>query len=324
MEDTAIRSHAVEIRDLRKTYRTGFLGKLRRTALDGLSLTVEHGEIFGYLGPNGSGKTTTLKILTGLVFPDQGSVSILGCSLADRSWRYRVGYLPEQPYFYDYLTAAEYLDYVARLFAMPKPARRDKARELLAAMGLEAAAGVPLRQYSKGMLQRLGLAQALINDPQMVLLDEPMSGLDPIGRRVVRNVILGLRALGKTVMFSTHILSDAESLCDRVALLRKGRVVRQGRIDEILTTDLARMEVLATGGDPPSEEAGVPGIHARHRMGERWRLEVDEASLAAVIGSVERAGGRVLSVQPIRQSLEDYFIKEIAAGAEQGRWTPED
>jgi ABC-2 type transport system ATP-binding protein len=323
MDDTRVADSAAEIHDVSKTYRTGFLGRARRVALDGLSLSVRRGEIFGYLGPNGSGKTTTLKILTGLVFADRGSINILGRAHADRAWRYRVGYLPEHPYFYDYLTATEYLEYVGSLFGMSRPARAAKIAELLALVGLEAQAGTSLRHYSKGMLQRLGLAQALINDPELVLLDEPMSGLDPLGRRLVRNVILGLKAAGKSVFFSTHILSDAESLCDRVALLRSGRVLKQGRLDEILQLDVSHMEVLVSVSEPWLAGAALDGVRARHQLGERVRLEVDEGALGSVIRAVEQAGGRVLAVQPIRQSLEDYFFEEIGRGAAERGWTPE-
>src|SRR5688572_2530194 len=188
---------ALEVRGLAKTYRVGFLGRKHHPALRGLDLTVERGEILGYLGPNGSGKTTTLKILMGLVFPDAGSVTVLGSPFQDRAWRHRVGYLPEQPYFYDYLSAHEYLDYAGRLFGMAAAARRDRARELLDRVGLRRSADVPLRRMSKGMMQRVGIAQALINDPDLVFLDEPMSGLDPIGRRLMRDIILGLKTEGK-------------------------------------------------------------------------------------------------------------------------------
>jgi ABC-2 type transport system ATP-binding protein len=301
---------AVLTRGLSKSYATGHLfWRRRRVALEGLDLRVDRGEVFGYLGPNGSGKTTTLKLLTGLLSSDAGEISILGHPLADRAWRFRVGYLPEHPYLYDYLTAAEYLDYVGRLFGMGAALRRERSRALLSLVGLSRSAKVPLRRYSKGMVQRAGLAQALMNDPELVFLDEPMSGLDPIGRRLVRNVILDLKKAGKTVVFSTHILSDAETLCDRVAVLKGGRLLDVGPLATILRLDVSHVEVLVAGVD--AARWSHPAVRAAEPLGERLRLEVDEGQIGNVVRGVEQAGGRILSVQPIRQSLEDYFFKEL-------------
>jgi ABC-2 type transport system ATP-binding protein len=239
---------------------------------------------------------------------------VLGEPLASRAWRMRAGYLPENPYLYDYLTPAEYLDYVGRLFGLDRARRRERTRELIALVGLERSARVPMRRFSKGMLQRAGLAQALVNDPELVILDEPMSGLDPIGRRLVRDLILELRRAGKSVLFSTHILSDAETLCDRVAVLRAGRLVKVGPLGELLRLDVSHMEVLATG-----VAAGAPGLDGVRcvPVGDRLRLEVEERSLGRVITAIEAAGGRVLGVQPVRRTLEDYFFEEMggAGGA---------
>lgn len=310
---------AVEAEGLTKAYPVGHVIRSRRLALEGLDLRVEPGEIFGYLGPNGSGKTTTLKILMGLVRPDAGSARILGEPLESRAWRQRAGYLPEHPYLYDYLSVEEYLDFVGRLFGMGGRERLARARQLLERVGLAQAARVSLRRCSKGMVQRAGLAQALMNDPEIVFLDEPMSGLDPVGRRLVRDVILDLRRAGRTVFFSTHILSDAETLCDRIALLRAGKLVASGRLDEILNLDVAHMEMLVSG--LTAETLGpLEGVGAREAMGERLRLEVREEALGAVLHAVEAAGGRVLSVQPVRQSLEDYFFKELATADARGTW----
>jgi ABC-2 type transport system ATP-binding protein len=297
---------------LSKSYRTGHIIQGRRPALQDLDLEVRTGEIFGYVGPNGSGKTTTLKLLTGLLKPDRGDARVLGEPLASRGWRFRTGYLPEHPYLYDYLTAAEYLDYAGRLFGLPAPRRRERTRELLALVGLERSAGLPLRRFSKGMVQRAGLAQALVNDPELVILDEPMSGLDPIGRRLVRDLILGLRRAGKTVFFSTHILSDAETLCDRVGVLRAGRLVRVGTLGELLRLDVQHVEVLVSGLAP--DAPGLAGAR-REPVGERLRLEVEEGDLGRTVAAVEAAGGHVLSVQPVRQTLEDYFFREMGAAA---------
>jgi ABC-2 type transport system ATP-binding protein len=313
---------AVEARGLSKSYARGHLfWRKRHPALTALDLRVERGEVFGYLGPNGSGKTTTLKLWTGLLFPDAGEVSILGRPLADRSWRFRVGYLPEHPYLYDYLTAEEYLDYVGRLFGLSSAIRLERSRDLLSLVGLSRAAGVPLRRYSKGMVQRAGLAQALMNDPELVILDEPMSGLDPIGRRLVRNVILDLKKAGKTVVFSTHILSDAETLCDRVAVLKAGRLLDVGPLATILRLDVNHVEVLVAGID--AGQLHLPGVRPRETLGERLRLEVDEGQVGNAVRAVEQAGGRILSVQPIRQSLEDYFFKELDTG-QAGQWGGDD
>ncbi|HUL78513.1 MAG TPA: ABC transporter ATP-binding protein [Vicinamibacteria bacterium] len=312
----------LQIVGLSKAYRVGFLARQRRTALDSLSLALVRGELLGYLGPNGSGKTTTLKILTGLIFPDSGSVSVLGEPLGSRGWRRRVGYLPEHPYLYDYLTPNEYLDYAGRLFGLETGTRRASARALLAQVGLEDSADVVMRRFSKGMVQRVGLAQALLNDPELVLLDEPMSGLDPLGRRLVRNIVLDLKARGKTVLFSTHILSDAETLCDRVAVLRSGKLLAVGRLDQILNVDVSALEVLVSV--PGASLPDLPGgVRVHPAMSERVRLDVPEGALAPVVAAVEGAGGRVLSVLPTRESLEDYFVREMGPPAE-GTWAPRD
>ena len=307
----APRGPAVELSGLTKSYASGLFRKRSQPALKGVSFSVEAGEIFGYLGPNGSGKTTTLKILLGLVFPDAGSVRILDRPMADRSWRYRTGYLPEHPYFYDYLTPAEYLDYAGRLFGMPLHEVRQRSDELLTLVGLRRSAEVPVRRFSKGMVQRLGLAQALLNDPELLILDEPMSGLDPIGRRIVRDIILSQRERNKTVLFSTHILSDAETLCDRIGVLRGGELLAAGRLQEILNLDASHVEVLVSGL-PEDAIAALPvAADARRRFGDRLRLQVEGGRISSLVTAVESAGGRILSVQPVRQSLEDYFFKEM-------------
>jgi ABC-2 type transport system ATP-binding protein len=311
---------ALVISRLTKHYRVGHLRGRLKPALQQLSLEVRRGEVFGYLGPNGAGKTTTLKVLIGAVRPDEGTATILGSPLESRDWRFRTGYLPENPYLYDYLTAREYLDYVGRLFGLPSAVRRERTRDLLVRVELADAADVALRTFSKGMLQRVGLAQALINDPELVLLDEPMSGLDPLGRRLVRDLILDLRAKGKTVFFSTHILPDAEALCDRVALLRGGQLVQVGALEDILRIDPTHMEVLVAGLSEAALGALPAGVQGRHPVGSRWRLEVATASLGSVIQAVEAASGRILSVSPVRESLEDYFVKEMGAGGKGAGW----
>ena len=311
---------AVDVRGLTKSYPFGALHHRRRPVLHGIDLAIDAGQVCGYLGPNGSGKTTTLKILMGLLRPDAGDATILGFPLAASEWRYRTGYLPEHPYLYDYLTAAEYLDYAARLFSIPAGQRRERVKSLLARVGLERSMHVPMRRFSKGMVQRAGLAQALINDPDLVILDEPMSGLDPLGRRLVRDIILDLRGAGKTVLFSTHILSDAETLCDQVAVLHQGRLLKVGPLSDILQIDITHLEVLVSGVDASRLEGAV---RARQPIGERWRLEVENGRLGGLVAAVEQAGGKVLSVQPIRQSLEDYFV-QATGSASTGTWAPTD
>ncbi len=315
-------SLALETRGLSKSYRVGHVVQGRRPALVDLDLELCAGEILGYLGPNGSGKTTTLKLLVGLLKPDRGEIRILSRPAAEPEWRREVGYLPEHPYLYDYLTPAEYLDYVGRLFGLTTPRRRERTRELLALVGVERSADVAMRRFSKGMVQRVGLAQALVNDPQLLLLDEPMSGLDPTGRRLVRDLILAQRRAGKTVLFSTHILSDAETLCDRVALLRAGRLVRTGPLGELLRLDVMHLELLVSG--IPLETPGLEGVTRRQPVGDRLRLEVEEGALGRVVSAVEAGGGRVLSMQPVRQSLEDYFFREMGAPPTGGRAWGED
>ena len=312
---------ALDIRGLSKSYRIGHLRGKRRPALRDLTLRVPRVAVFGCLGPNGSGKSTTLKLLLGLIFPDSGDAVILGHPMGARAARQSLGYLPENPYFYDYLTPREYLDYAGRLFGLSPGARRDRARELLDLVGITPAADVQMRRFSKGMLQRLGLAQALVNRPELVFLDEPMSGLDPLGRRSVREIILKLKAEGSTVFFSTHILPDAETLCDEVAVLRGGSVVAKGRLDQILTLDVSHMEVLVSGLAPPDVSGLAPGVETFRSMGERLVLQVPEKQLGGVVVAVEQRGGRVLSVQPVRQSLEDFFVAEMGQPAKGEAWT---
>lgn len=306
---------AVEVSGLSKSYRSGIFRRRSQPALKGVSFDVQAGEIFGYLGPNGSGKSTTLKILLGLIFPDAGELRVLGKPLHDRSWRFRAGYLPEHPYFYDYLTATEYLGYSGRLFGMRSGDVQKRSGELLALVGLRSSADTPLRRFSKGMVQRLGLAQALLNDPELLILDEPMSGLDPIGRRIVRDVILSQREHGRTVFFSTHILTDAETLCDRIGVLRGGELLAAGRLQEILKLDASHVEILVSGLSDEALAALPVPADARYRMGDRVRLHVREGPLGPLVAAAEAAGGRILSVQPIRQSLEDYFFKELGGEA---------
>jgi ABC-2 type transport system ATP-binding protein len=306
----------VEIENLTKDYEVGFWRKRKVRALDGLSLAVEGGEIFGFLGANGAGKTTTLKLLMRLIYPTAGRARILGRDINDVQMHARIGYLPENPYFYDYLTARELLEYFAELFGYGKSERRRRASALLSQVRLEEKSwDKQLRKFSKGMLQRVGLAQAIINDPEIVFLDEPMSGLDPVGRREVRDLIAGLRAKGKTVFMCSHILSDIEVLCDRVAIMRSGRLGEMGRLEELRQRagERGRVEILAAGADAESILHEMPVLKDAHitPTAAGARIEVaDEKDVDAALAALRKAGGRLVSVQPVRQSLEELFVRE--------------
>src|SRR5438128_11535374 len=279
---------AIEIDSLTKDYEIGFWRKKRVRALDDLSLSVERGQIFGFLGANGAGKTTTLKLLMRLIFPTSGTARILDHDVGDVSIHQRIGYLPENPYFYDYLTAREFLDYCAELFGYDRAKRNTRSNELLSLVGLEEKSwDRQLRKFSKGMLQRVGLAQALVNDPEIVFLDEPMSGLDPVGRREVRDLIASLRTQGKTVFMCSHILSDIEVLCDNVAILKAGRLAHAGSLDELRARESALIEVIVTGPDAATmnEQLGSTGKVTTTASG--LRIEVaDEKEVDEVIAAL--------------------------------------
>ena len=302
----------IEITNLTKDYEVGFWRKRKVRALDGLSLSIDGGQIFGFLGANGAGKTTTLKLLMRLIFPSGGSARILGHDIQDVSMHQRIGYLPENPYFYDYLTAREFLDYCAQIFGYPAATRRKRAADLLARVNLdEKRWDTQLRKFSKGMLQRVGLAQSLVNDPEIVFLDEPMSGLDPVGRREVRDLIATLRDEGKTVFMCSHILSDIEVLCDRVAILKKGRLAQVGYLDELRrkTEDPNRMEVMATGTDAESLREHLPQADIAPTP-RGLRIEINsETEIENVLAALRKAGGKIVSVQPVKQSLEELFLE---------------
>jgi ABC-2 type transport system ATP-binding protein len=300
----------IQINNLTKDYEVGFWRKRKVRALDGLSLTVEPHQIFGFLGANGAGKTTTLKLLMRLIFPTNGSVRILDRDISDVSMHARIGYLPESPYFYDYLTAREFLNYCGELFGLNRNVRQARSEELLARVKLDRKSwDRQLRKFSKGMLQRVGLAQALVNDPEIVFLDEPMSGLDPVGRREVRDLILALRSEGKTVFMCSHILSDIEVLCDSVAILKGGSVARSGSLEELRAQATNTIEIVATGADASALTQAL-SIHAEVTTTPSGiRIEVaDEKDVDGVIAAVRKQNGKLVSVQPVRQSLEDLFM----------------
>ncbi|MBI4573767.1 MAG: ABC transporter ATP-binding protein [candidate division NC10 bacterium] len=307
---------AIKTEGLCKDYRLGFWRR-RTRVLHALDLTVEAGETFGYLGPNGAGKTTTLKLLLGLVLPSAGRAWLLEQEVGDPEVRAAVGFLPENPSFYDYLTGEEFLAYGARLAGIPRRRAREQIAALLDQVGLMGAGRMQLRKYSKGMLQRIGLAQALLGDPPLVILDEPMSGLDPIGRKEVRDIILRLRAEGRTVFFSSHIIPDVEMICDRVGILLGGRLARVGRLDELLGTEVESVEVTAVGlPEPIVEELGVLALAPPLVQGGRalFRLRGD-VEVDKLLRRVLEAGGRIASVTPQKRGLEELFLAEVRAGA---------
>jgi ABC-2 type transport system ATP-binding protein len=302
---------AIDIENLTKDYPYGFLQLKKRRSLEGLTMQVQSGEVFGFLGPNGAGKSTTIKLLMRLIFPTAGSARILGKPISDIGMHRDIGYLPEQPYFYDYLTAAEVLDYFARFHDFTATERRERVQRMLKKVGLESAGRIQLRKYSKGMLQRVGLAQAILHDPAVVVLDEPMSGLDPVGRREVRDIILELKKQGKTVLFSTHILSDAEMLCDRVGVIVGGKLQGVGAPSELVGLKAHGMEILFEL--PASAESGGALLEQATRTGNRYRLQVEESGLYAAMERLGAAGAKILSVTQVKPSLEEYFMHLVEA-----------
>jgi ABC-2 type transport system ATP-binding protein len=300
---------AIEIQGLKKSYKTGFFKTKLKQGLKPLTLTVEEGEVYGYLGPNGAGKTTTLKLLLGLVFPSGGTARILGRELGDIEVKRSIGFLPEQPYFYDHLTPLELLDYYAKLSGVDGRERKRKVGTVLARVGLTNSGKTQLRKFSKGMLQRVGIAQSIVHDPKLVLLDEPMSGLDPIGRREVRDLIQELNEEGKTIFFSTHILSDAETLCDRVAVLNKGELKGVGVVADLLREVSGDVEVVWRGAQ------AIPALSALgarcHATGEVVRAVMPERLLEQALAALRKSQARLTSVTPVQATLEDYFLARI-------------
>jgi ABC-2 type transport system ATP-binding protein len=300
---------AIETENLTKEYPHGFLNLKKRVSLEGLNMQVETGEIFGFIGPNGAGKSTTIKLLMRLIFPTAGTARILGKPISDIEMHRDIGYLPEQPYFYDYLTASEVLDYFGQIHDLTATDRKERVRQMLKKVGLETAGKIQLRKYSKGMLQRVGMAQAILHDPQVVILDEPMSGLDPVGRREVRDIILELKRNGKTVMFSTHILSDAEMLCDRVGVIVGGKLRGIGAPEQLVDVKTQGMEILFE----LAIENAAPLLAKAARTGDRYRLQVPEEELYGAIEQLRAAGAKILSVSQVKATLEEFFMDLVEA-----------
>ena len=311
---------AIRTDGLTKHYTRGFWRPRPYAALEDLSLQVDQGEVFGFLGPNGAGKTTTLKLLMQLIYPTSGRAEILGRPVGDVSVRRRIGYLPENPYFYDNLTAEELLVYFARVFGYPPAEGRRRASRLLDEVGIGAERRFQLRKFSKGMVQRVGIAQALINEPEVVFLDEPMSGLDPLGRRDVRELILRLRDRGCAVFFSSHVLSDAEALCSRVAVLVKGRLMASGRIVDLLGERARAWELVVSGVGQEVIDRVMPRLTKATPLGEaRFSLELP-ATMAPeqMVADLVAAGARIVSLNPHRETLEDFFVQQVKATGERG------
>jgi ABC-2 type transport system ATP-binding protein len=300
---------AIEILDLEKSYLVGFWRKRPKVGLRPLRLTIEEGEVFGFLGPNGAGKTTTLKLLMGLVFPTAGTARILGHEIDDPRVKSQIGFLPEQPYFYDHLSARELLNYYAQLSGVPAKSRSERVEQMLTRVGLSDSAGMQLRKFSKGMLQRVGLAQAILHNPKVVFLDEPMSGLDPMGRREVRDLIQELRHEGKTVFFSTHILSDAEALCDRVGVIHQGELRGVGAIADLTSQRHGKIEIIFYAQNVP---ASLTSLGAEARIsGSIVNAVLPEEQQDAALEVLRRERIKLISLTPVRSSLEDYYIQKM-------------
>jgi ABC-2 type transport system ATP-binding protein len=304
---------AIVIDNLTKDFPVGFWRPRPYRALDRLSLSIEQGEVFGFLGPNGAGKTTTLKLLMQLSFPTSGRAEILGRPVGDVAVKRRVGYLPESPYFYDYLTAEELLTYFASLMGYSRADRRIRVPALLDEVGIGAERRMPLRKFSKGMLQRVGIAQAVLNDPDVVFFDEPMSGLDPLGRREVRNLILKLRDRGCTVFFSSHVLSDAEALCSRVAILVGGSLVAAGALADVRAFSARGWELVVANLSSGILERHRPRVQKVTRISdERYALELPlQPGPDALLRDLIADGAHLVSLNPLRETLEDYFVELV-------------
>jgi ABC-2 type transport system ATP-binding protein len=311
---------AIRIEGLTKDFAVGFWRKRPRRALDGLTLEIATGEVFGFLGPNGAGKTTTLKLLMQLLFPTSGRMEILGRPPGDLELRRRIGFLPEEPYFYDYLTAEELLTYFASLFRLSGPERRARVARLLDEAGIGGERRLALRKLSKGMIQRVGIAQALVNDPEVVFLDEPMSGLDPLGRRDMRALVLRLRDRGCTVFFSSHILSDAEALCGRVGILARGRLLAEGRIAQLLEGNVRGWELIVAGVGAAVLRPLAPQATSITSLDEARHTLVLPSSAAPepLIAELIAAGARIVSLTPLHQTLEEFFVERVGHNGARG------
>jgi ABC-2 type transport system ATP-binding protein len=301
----------IDIVGLCKTYQRHFWTPAQ-TVLKGLDLEVAPGQVFGFLGPNGAGKTTTIKAMMGIIKPTTGYVRIFGKDPWDTGPKHKIGFLPETPYFYDYLTGREFMRFSGKLLGMPAQKIEHEASQMLALVKMTEAADLQMRKYSKGMLQRIGLAQALMNNPELIVLDEPLTGLDPLGRKEFKDIILALKNQGKTVFFSSHILPDAEMVCDRVAIINKGKLLRSGSLSELLNAQVKSVEFICQ--DITKQTAGVIKkiSYSCNQIEKRWQFNLkDEKSVIQALGLLSKGPGQVISIIPQRESLEEYFTREI-------------
>jgi ABC-2 type transport system ATP-binding protein len=317
---------AIQVEELTKDYAVGFWRKRPYRALDRLTLRIDTGEVFGFLGPNGAGKTTTLKLLMQLIFPTSGRAEILGRPVGDVATRRRIGYLPENPYFYDYLTGEELLSYFAELFGYTGTDRQRRVSSLLDRVGIGPERRLQLRKYSKGMVQRVGIAQALINDPEVIFLDEPMSGLDPLGRRDIRSLILELRDQGRTIFFSSHILADAEALCSRVAVVAGGRLAASGVLSDMLAFEVRGWELVVSDLTPEALKRISPAPRRVTPISDRrYALELSlEQPPERVLAELVATGAHLVSLNPVRDTLEDFFVQRVAEMGRGARAVPEE
>jgi ABC-2 type transport system ATP-binding protein len=308
----------ISVDGLRKEFFQGFFMR-RVVAVKSVSFEVQRGDIFGFLGPNGAGKTTTIKVLTGLIRASGGRASLFGEPLPSTRARARIGFLPENPYVYPYLTPLEFVELCGRLSGLSRRAARDRTRIVLEQVGISYAADRQVGRLSKGMLQRTGLAAALVADPELLILDEPMSGLDPVGRKEVRDLIIEEQKRGRTIFFSTHILSDVEMICDRVTILRRGEVVVSGRLVDLLKRDVRRTDVALSGARPALLERFAAAGHGVRALGDRIVIEIEgESKVAEVLRAALEAGASVGEVLPRHETLEDLFVREAIDAGDAG------
>lgn len=298
----------LKIENLHKSFKLGFLLK-KKEILRGISLSVKQGEVFGYLGPNGAGKTTTIKCILGLIFPEKGSIEIFGHPHFSPKAKEKTGFLPENPYFYDHLTASEFLDYYSQLFLIKKEEKEEKIKSLLRLVDLEGSADLQLRKFSRGMLQRIGMAQTLLNDPSLVFLDEPLGGLDPLGRKEIRDIIVRLKDEGKTVFLSSHILQDIEMICNRVAIIVNGEIINQGALQDLVSEKILFTEIILSGVGEKELE-GLGEYFSGH--GDRTLLKIlKEENVEKVLQLVQSRKGKVHSLIPRTETLEDLFVEIV-------------
>lgn len=296
------------IKDLHKSFNIGFIPK-KRKILKGISLSVEQGEIFGYLGPNGAGKTTTIKCILGLILPQKGKIEIFGNPHLALKAKEKIGYLPENPYFYDLLTASEFLDFYSQLYVMDKNKKEKKIKNLLQLVGLEQSADLQLRKFSRGMMQRIGMAQALLNDPSLVFLDEPLGGLDPVGRKEIRDIIARLKEEGKTVFLCSHILQDIEMICDRVAIIVNGKIINQGALQDLISEKTHFTEVVFSGVDPREFESLAERLS--DQSGRTLLKVFEEKNIEKVLELIQSKKGKIHSLIPRTETLEDLFVEAV-------------